>query len=100
MCAHAISLSLPGIRCRCLAAYRVTVSAVKWASRLGREHHDDLAQFLLGMGYATKALHLPGTSKRLEFDLAMQSNDLKIALRCLLRMSNSRNIGPDAVDLT
>lgn len=34
------------------------------ASRLGREHHDDLAQFLLGMGYATEALHLPGISKR------------------------------------
>lgn len=34
------------------------------ASRLGREHHDDLAQFMLGMGYATEALHLPGISKR------------------------------------
>ena len=89
MFAHAISLSHPGIRCRCLAAYGDAVSAVKWyvsipymeqclhltaptlivsefcrASRLGREHHDDLAQFLLGMGYATEALHLPGISKR------------------------------------
>ena len=34
------------------------------ASRLGRENHDDLAQFMLGMGYATEALHLPGISKR------------------------------------
>lgn len=34
------------------------------ATRLGREHHDDLAQFMLGMGYATEALHLPGISKR------------------------------------
>lgn len=34
------------------------------ASRLGREHHDDLAQFMLGMGYAMEALHLPGISKR------------------------------------
>lgn len=34
------------------------------ASRLDREHHDDLAQFMLGMGYATEALHLPGISKR------------------------------------
>lgn len=34
------------------------------ASRLAREHHDDLAQFMLGMGYATEALHLPGISKR------------------------------------
>ncbi|KAI3701895.1 hypothetical protein L6452_27348 [Arctium lappa] len=99
MFAHAISLSHPGIRCRCLAAYGDAVSAVKWASRLGREHHDDLAQFLLGMGYATEALHLPGISKRLEFDLAMQSNDLKRALQCLLTMSNSRNIGQYAVGL-
>ncbi|MQL83767.1 hypothetical protein Taro_016271 [Colocasia esculenta] len=64
MCAHALSLNHPGIRCRCLAAYGDAVSAVKWASRLAREHHDDLAQFLLGMGYATEALHLPGISKR------------------------------------
>lgn len=40
----------------CILLYR--------ASRLGREHHDDLAQFMLGMGYATEALHLPGISKR------------------------------------
>ncbi|MFS8014947.1 putative carboxylic ester hydrolase transcription factor WD40-like family [Helianthus anomalus] len=99
MFAHAISLSHPGIRCRCLAAYGDAVSAVKWASRLGREHHDDLAQFLLGMGYATEALHLPGISKRLEFDLAMKSSDLKRALQCLLTMSNSRNIGQDTVGL-
>eukprot|EP00268_Persea_americana_P019253 TRINITY_DN19865_c0_g1_i2.p1 TRINITY_DN19865_c0_g1~~TRINITY_DN19865_c0_g1_i2.p1 ORF type:complete len:1082 (+),score=253.73 TRINITY_DN19865_c0_g1_i2:160-3405(+) len=97
MCAHALALSHPGIRCRCLAAYGDAVSAVKWASRLGREHHDDLAQFMLGMGYATEALHLPGISKRLEFDLAMQSNDLKRALQCLLTMSNSRDIGHDNV---
>ncbi|XP_052192236.1 uncharacterized protein LOC127801302 isoform X2 [Diospyros lotus] len=99
MCAHAISLSHPGIRCRCLAAYGDAVSAVKWASRLGREHHDDLAQFMLGMGYANEALHLPGISKRLEFDLAMKSNDLKRALQCLLTMSNSRDIGQDTVGL-
>ncbi|KAJ9141501.1 hypothetical protein P3X46_032034 [Hevea brasiliensis] len=99
MCAHALSLSHPGIRCRCLAAYGDAVSAVKWASRLGREHHDDLAQFMLGMGYATEALHLPGISKRLEFDLAMQSNDLKRALQCLLTMSNSRDIGQDGTGL-
>jgi hypothetical protein len=30
MCAHALSLSHPGIRCRCLAAYGDAVSAVKW----------------------------------------------------------------------
>ncbi|EOY32225.1 Transducin/WD40 repeat-like superfamily protein isoform 2 [Theobroma cacao] len=95
MTAHALSLSHPGIRCRCLAAYGDAVSAVKWATRLGREHHDDLAQFMLGMGYATEALHLPGISKRLEFDLAMKSNDLKRALQCLLTMSNSRDIGQD-----
>ncbi|KHN14190.1 hypothetical protein glysoja_028588 [Glycine soja] len=95
MCAHALSLSHPGIRCRCLAAYGDAVSAVKWASRLGREHHDDLAQFMLGMGYATEALHLPGISKRLEFDLAIKSNDLRRALHCLLTMSNSRDIGHD-----
>ncbi|XP_011087586.1 uncharacterized protein LOC105169027 [Sesamum indicum] len=99
MCAHAISLSHPGIRCRCLAAYGDAVSAVKWASRLGREHHDDLAQFMLGMGYATEALHLPGISKRLEFDLATQSNDLKRALQCLLTMSNSRDIGQESLGL-
>ncbi|XP_050363724.1 uncharacterized protein LOC126782510 [Argentina anserina] len=96
MSAHALSLSHPGIRCRCLAAYGDAVSAVKWASRLGREHHDDLAQFLLGMGYATEALHLPGISKRLEFDLAMQSRDIKRALQCLLTMSNSRDLGQDS----
>ncbi|XVE78705.1 hypothetical protein DITRI_Ditri14bG0000100 [Diplodiscus trichospermus] len=95
MTVHALSLSHPGIRCRCLAAYGDAVSAVKWASRLAREHHDDLAQFMLGMGYATEALHLPGISKRLEFDLAMKSNDLKRALQCLLTMSNSRDIGQD-----
>ncbi|PUZ55559.1 hypothetical protein GQ55_5G221900 [Panicum hallii var. hallii] len=105
MCAHALSLSHPGIRCRCLAAYGDPVSAVKWATRLGREHHDDLAQFMLGMGYATEALHLPGISKRLEFDLAMQSNELKRALACLLTMSNSRDVGQetaaaDATDVT
>ncbi|KAM7470155.1 hypothetical protein LguiA_008338 [Lonicera macranthoides] len=99
MCAHAISLSHPGIRCRCLAAYGDAVSAVKWASRLAREHHDDLAQFMLGMGYATEALHLPGISKRLEFDLAMQSSDLKRALHCLITMSNSRDIGHEAGSL-
>ncbi|KAL3651465.1 hypothetical protein CASFOL_004467 [Castilleja foliolosa] len=99
MSAHAISLSHPGIHCRCLAAHGDAVSAVKWASRLGREHHDDLAQFMLGMGYATEALHLPGISKRLEFDLAMQSNDLKRALQCLLTMSNSRDIGQEALGL-
>ncbi|KAH7518181.1 hypothetical protein FEM48_Zijuj09G0144400 [Ziziphus jujuba var. spinosa] len=99
MCAHALSLSHPGIRCRCLAAYGDAVSAVKWASRLDREHHDDLAQFMLGMGYATEALHLPGISKRLEFDLAMQSNDLKRALQCLLTMSNSRDLGQDSPGL-
>lgn len=99
MCAHALSLSHPGIRCRCLAAYGDAVSAVKWASRLGREHHDDLAQFMMGMGYATEALHLPGISKRFEFDLAMQSNDLKRALQCLLTMSNSRDIGQDGIGL-
>ncbi|KAI4310907.1 hypothetical protein MLD38_035851 [Melastoma candidum] len=99
MCAHALSLSHPGIRCRCLAAYGDAISAVKWASRLAREHHDDLAQFMLGMGYATEALHLPGISKRLEFDLAMQSNDLKRALQCLLTMSNSRDVGQDSVGL-
>ncbi|PON75142.1 Guanine nucleotide-binding protein, beta subunit [Parasponia andersonii] len=99
MCAHALSLSHPGIRCRCLAAYGDAVSAVKWASRLGREHHDDLAQFMLGMGYATEALHLPGISKRLEFELAMQSNDLKRALQCLLTMSNSRELGQDNTGL-
>ncbi|OVA10910.1 WD40 repeat [Macleaya cordata] len=99
MRAHALALSHPGIRCRCLAAYGDAVSAVKWASRLGREHHDDLAQFMLGMGYATEALHLPGISKRLEFHLAMQSNDLKRALQCLLTMSNSREIGQENVGL-
>ncbi|GJN18199.1 hypothetical protein PR202_gb05338 [Eleusine coracana subsp. coracana] len=98
MCAHALSLSHPGIRCRCLAAYGDPVSAVKWATRLGREHHDDLAQFMLGMGYATEALHLPGISKRLEFDLAMQSNDLKRALACLLTMSNSRDVGQETAE--
>ena len=38
------------------------------ASRLGREHHDDLAHFMVGMGYATEALHLPGISKRSNID--------------------------------
>eukprot|EP00252_Welwitschia_mirabilis_P011688 TRINITY_DN26048_c0_g1_i1.p1 TRINITY_DN26048_c0_g1~~TRINITY_DN26048_c0_g1_i1.p1 ORF type:complete len:887 (-),score=227.22 TRINITY_DN26048_c0_g1_i1:187-2643(-) len=95
MCAHAIGLSHPGILCRCLAAYGDAVGAVKWATRLSREHHDDLAEFMLGMGYATEALHLPGISKRLEFDLAVRSNDLKRALQCLLTMSNSRNVGQD-----
>lgn len=95
MTAHAIGLGHPGIRCRCLAAHGDAISAVKWAARLGREHHDDLAQFMLGMGYATEALHLPGISKRLEFELALQSNDLKRGLQCLLTLSNSRNIGQD-----
>lgn len=35
----------------------------------------------------------------LEFDLAMQSNDLKRALQCLLTMSNSRDIGQDSLAL-
>lgn len=95
MTAHAIGLGHPGIRCRCLAAHGDAISAVKWAARLGREHHDDLAQFMLGMGYATEALHLPGISKRLEFELALQSKDLKRGLQCLLTLSNSRNIGQE-----
>ncbi|KAL3678157.1 hypothetical protein R1sor_021113 [Riccia sorocarpa] len=99
MTAHAIGLSHPGIRCRCLAAYGDAVSAVKWASRLGREHHDDLAQFMLGMGYASEALHLPGISKRLEFDLAIQSGDLKRALQALVTLSNSKGFAQD-VDLS
>lgn len=39
---------------------------------------------------------------RLEFDLAMQSNDLKRALACLLTMSNSRDVGQEttATDVT
>lgn len=36
---------------------------------------------------------------RFEFDLAMQSNDLKRALQCLLTMSNSRDIGQDGIGL-
>lgn len=36
---------------------------------------------------------------RLEFDLAMQSNDLKRALQCLVTMSNSRDIGQDHAGL-
>lgn len=36
---------------------------------------------------------------RLEFDLAMKSNDLKRALQCLLTMSNSRGIGHDDTGL-
>jgi len=36
---------------------------------------------------------------RLEFDLAMKSNDLKRALHCLLTMSNSRDIGHDGTGL-
>lgn len=36
---------------------------------------------------------------RLEFDLSMQSNDLKRALQCLLTMSNSRDIGQDSTGL-
>lgn len=36
---------------------------------------------------------------RLEFDLAMQSNDLKRALQCLITMSNSRDIGQDHTGL-
>ena len=36
---------------------------------------------------------------RLEFDLAMQGNDLKRALQCLLTMSNSRDMGQDNTGL-
>lgn len=36
---------------------------------------------------------------RLEFDLAMKSNDLKRALQCLLTMSNSMGIGQDKTGL-
>lgn len=38
-------------------------------------------------------------SFRLEFDLAMQSSDLKRALQCLITMSNSRDMGPDNIGL-
>lgn len=37
------------------------------------------------------------TLSRFEFDLAMQSSDLKRALQCLLTMSNSRELGQDSV---
>ncbi|CAI5501645.1 unnamed protein product, partial [Closterium sp. Naga37s-1] len=85
--AHAISLSHPGVRCRCLAAHGDPVGAVKWASRLGREHHDDLAQFMVGMGYAREALHLPGLSKRFEYELALSCGELDRALHCLMALS-------------
>ncbi|KNA11580.1 hypothetical protein SOVF_133800 isoform A, partial [Spinacia oleracea] len=75
MRSHALSVSHPGIRCRCLAAYGDVVSAVKWATRLGREHHDDLAEFMLGMGYAAEALHLPGISKR---DIGKETSGLDL----------------------
>ncbi|CAI5475105.1 unnamed protein product [Closterium sp. Yama58-4] len=87
MTAHAISLSHPGVRCRCLAAHGDPVGAVKWASRLGREHHDDLAQFMVGMGYAREALHLPGLSKRFEYELALSCGELDRALHCLMALS-------------
>lgn len=48
----------------CLSTLWYLHNNLSRASRLGREHHDDLAQFMLGMGYATEALHLPGISKR------------------------------------
>eukprot|EP00850_Spirogloea_muscicola_P019582 SM000194S04818 [mRNA] locus=s194:9196:10940:- [translate_table: standard] len=85
--AHAIALSHPGVRCRCLCALGDAVGAVKWASRLSREHHDDLALFLVGMGHAKEALHLPGLSRRLEVQLAIRSNDLPRALQCLVAMA-------------
>lgn len=49
------------------------------ASRLGREHHDDLAHFMVGMGYATEALHLPGISKRSNLD-SLCSLNISLAL--------------------
>ncbi|GBG65846.1 hypothetical protein CBR_g53818 [Chara braunii] len=61
------------------------------ASRLGREHHDDLAHFMVGMGYIREALHLPGLSRRLEFDLAINCGELPRALHCLLSMSGTKN---------
>ncbi|VFQ74282.1 unnamed protein product [Cuscuta campestris] len=72
---------------------------VLWLVDRYMEHHDDLAQFMLGIGYATEALHLPGISNKLEFDLAMLSNDLRRALQCLLTMSNSRDISQEALCL-
>ncbi|ERN10763.1 hypothetical protein AMTR_s00027p00200330 [Amborella trichopoda] len=62
-------------------------------SRLAREHHDDLAQFDTQLKLFTCLEYL----RRLEFDLAMKSNDLKRALQCLLTMSNSRDIGQENV---
>lgn len=43
--------------------------------------------------------NIHSTFCRLEFDLAMQSNDLKRALQCLLTMSNSRDLGQDNAGL-
>lgn len=100
MTAHAVGLSHPGIRCRCLAAHGDPVSAVKWASRLGREHHDDMAQFLVGMGYAREALHLPGISTRFELDLAMQCGELQRALKCLHVLSSLSGSSRDVQDAT
>ncbi|GAB4840697.1 hypothetical protein Ancab_021464 [Ancistrocladus abbreviatus] len=40
-----------------------------------------------------------GDAVRLEFDLAMQGNDLKRALQCLITMSNSRDIGHETAGL-
>ncbi|CAI5475645.1 unnamed protein product [Closterium sp. Yama58-4] len=97
MTAHAISLSHPGVRCRCLAAHGDPVGAVKWASRLGREHHDDLAQFMVGMGYAREALHLPGLSKRFEYELALSCGELDRALHCLMALSRPMSASGAAV---
>ncbi|CAI5536393.1 unnamed protein product, partial [Closterium sp. Naga37s-1] len=97
MTAHAISLSHPGVRCRCLAAHGDPVGAVKWASRPGREHHDDLAQFMVGMGYAREALHLPGLSKRFEYELALSCGELDRALHCLMALSRPMSASGAAV---
>ncbi|GJP32877.1 hypothetical protein CLOM_g17469 [Closterium sp. NIES-68] len=67
------------------------------ASRLGREHHDDLAQFMVGMGYAREALHLPGLSKRFEYELAMSCGELDRALQCLMALSRPMSASGAAV---
>lgn len=56
------------------------------ASRLGREHHDDLAQFMLGMGYATEALHLPGISKRFDVELPAFVSDSRLLITYIFQV--------------
>ncbi|KAK3276893.1 hypothetical protein CYMTET_15066 [Cymbomonas tetramitiformis] len=71
---HPMALAHPAVLCACLAAHgNMQVAASKAAAMLRPEMHDTLAGLMAGLGGASHALALPGLSKRMELEMALQA---------------------------